>query len=120
MKYLIFPLVAFFLIAPNDYEERAFQNYLLYKRNHSGSFRLPSQKSKPRFSSNTFSQLDQNEDFHQKDKSKKNTSNSFGLDRPFFSFLFVFILFFLLISGKNFLQFARPPPAKTLPPLINI
>ncbi|PJZ75580.1 hypothetical protein [Leptospira neocaledonica] len=107
----ILALVAFFLTAPNDYEETAYNNYLLYKRNHSSSFKLPSQKTKPRFSSNHFAQFDQNEDFHQKDKTKKDPSSLNGLKRSFLTFFTLFSKTELHSFQLNTYLFARPPPA---------
>ncbi|PJZ49257.1 hypothetical protein [Leptospira saintgironsiae] len=110
LNLFILALVAFFLTAPNDYEETAYNNYLLYKRSHSSSFRLPSQKSKPRFSSNHSTQLDQNEDYHQKDKNKKDPSSFGNLKR---SFLICFIYFSRTDLRSFKLEpylFARPPP----------
>lgn len=75
LRYLILPLAAFFLVAPNDYEERALQGYLLARKNASTAFRYPSSKSKLRFSCQILQQLDQNEDFHSKDKAQKRNSD---------------------------------------------
>ncbi|MEI1278527.1 hypothetical protein V6Z05_09390 [Leptospira venezuelensis] len=110
LNLFILALVAFFLTAPNDYEETAHNNYLLYKRNHSSSFRLPSQKSKPRFSSNHSTQLDQNEDYHQKDKNKKDPCYFGDLKRSY-------SIYFIRFSRTDLRSFklytylyARPPP----------
>ncbi|MGJ4788265.1 hypothetical protein EHQ52_02520 [Leptospira koniambonensis] len=110
LNIFILALVAFFLTAPNDYEETAYQNYLLYKRNHSSNFRLPSQKSKLRFSSNHFAQFDQNEDYHQKDKNKKDPSSLGDLKRTFSICLIVYSRTYLRSFELETYLFARPPP----------